>query len=172
MPTVTTDPVRYPYTVQGQVDLDQVAAGVKGLALASAAFVGPCGSGQTVEALFASPGLSAQDKASLDAYMAGYAYDGGATLTGLLRAAADALLASDPSPASKLTRAVVLTALGEFNLLRQRLTDQDAAVAAATSLADLKSRWAAVAGNDPMAQRTAAQLRAAVKAQIDGGSAD
>lgn len=89
--------------------------------------------------------------------------------TAALRAAADALLASDVSAASKLARAVVLTVIDEINALRQRLRAQDAAVAAAASLADLKARWSALPA---LPDRTGAQARSAVQAHLDAGDAD
>ena len=79
---------------------------------------------------------------------------------------------SDPSAPYKLQRAALLLLLDENNLLRQRNRAQDAAIAAATNLADLKSRWATLASNQPMPDRTAAQLRTAVQNKLTAGDAD
>ena len=70
---------------------------------------------------------------------------------------------------SALVRAVVLVLVDDVNDLRQWVTSFKAAVAAATTLADLKTRVAALA-NTP--DRTAAQARAAVANRITGGGAD
>lgn len=85
------------------------------------------------------------------------------------RAAAITELLSNASPHSKFVRAVLLVALDEINLLRARDVDRTTDVAAATTLADLKTRWAARAA---LAARTAAQLKTAVQNQINAGSAD
>lgn len=85
------------------------------------------------------------------------------------RAAAVAQLTTDPMPTSKFIRAVILLTLDEINLLRQRETDHAADVAAATTLADLKTRWAARAA---MPDRTIAQLKTAIENKINAGTAD
>lgn len=64
----------------------------------------------------------------------------------------------------QITRALVLVTKDEINLLRQWVTDFKAAVAASTSLADLKTRVAAL---DSMPQRTAQQAKAAMLAKIN-----
>jgi hypothetical protein len=86
-----------------------------------------------------------------------------------LRAQAKRLLDENASEQFKLTRAVVLVAMDEVNLLRQWVTDFKAQVALATSLADLKTR---VAGLDNLPQRTAAQAKTAVRNRIDTADAD
>jgi hypothetical protein len=68
-----------------------------------------------------------------------------------------------------ILRALALTTLSEINLLRQWVTDFKAATAAATNLANLQTRVAALP-NVP--QRTAQQLREAIKQQVTDGSAD
>lgn len=78
-------------------------------------------------------------------------------------------LLSDPQPSPKVLRAVLLLTLDEINLLRQRDADRAADVAAATSLANLQTRWAARAA---LAQRTAAQLRTAITNKLNAGDAD
>jgi hypothetical protein len=86
---------------------------------------------------------------------------------------ADALnLSALPHGLYKLLRSVLLVAVDEINLLRGRCRDQDAAVAAATSLADLKTRWAAVASADPLPDRTVQQAYNAVKAKVNSGVPD
>lgn len=85
------------------------------------------------------------------------------------RAAAQSLLDAQKDHVADLLRAIVLVLLDELNTLRQRDRDRAADVAAATSLADLKTRWAA---RPSLADRTAAQARAAVAAKLSDGSAD
>ena len=72
----------------------------------------------------------------------------------------------------QILRAVVLTLVDEINLLRQRLAAQDAVVAAATSLADLKSRWATMASASPVPDRTPVQAKNAIAAKLNSGGAD
>ncbi len=71
---------------------------------------------------------------------------------------------------ARVFRAQCKTLLDEINLLRDRLTAQDGAVAAATSLANLQSRWATAASNAPMPDRTTAQARTAIRNNIDGNA--
>ncbi len=85
------------------------------------------------------------------------------------RSSAVDIAANDPSPISKVNRATLLVALDEINLLRGRFTDIATDVAAATSLADLKTRWAA---RSTMPDRTPAQLKAAVTTKLNSGLAD
>jgi hypothetical protein len=85
------------------------------------------------------------------------------------RAAAKALLARMKDAEADVLRAIVLVTIDEINALRARLRAQDVAVAAAVSLADLKTRWAVLAA---VPDRTGAQARAAVGAHLDDGSAD
>lgn len=89
--------------------------------------------------------------------------------TTLTREAATALFNAAGDRIAAALRAVILTALDEINTLRQRDRDRSADVAAATSLADLKTRWAARAA---LADRTAAQAKQAVADKITGGGAD
>lgn len=65
--------------------------------------------------------------------------------------------------AQLITKGLALTILDELNRITKRIRNFDAAVQAATSLADLKIR---VAGLLPIPDRTAAQLKAAVKAKV------
>ena len=61
--------------------------------------------------------------------------------------------------AERIVKGLGLTILDEINLLRQWTTDYKAVVAAATTLADLKTR---VASMPALTQRTVAQLKDAV----------
>lgn len=84
------------------------------------------------------------------------------------RSAADALL-SDPQATLKALRAALLGLVDQINILRERDNDRAADVAAATSLADLKTRWAA---RSAFSDITPAQAKAFVQNKIDSGSAD
>jgi hypothetical protein len=66
-------------------------------------------------------------------------------------------------------RAIALVLLDEINTLRQRDRDRSADVAASTSLADLKTRWAA---RSALNDRNLTQAKQALKDKIDAGSAD
>lgn len=57
----------------------------------------------------------------------------------------------------------------EINILRKRDRDRSTDVAAATSLADLKTRWAARASLD---DRTLSQLKTAIQDRVDSGNVD
>lgn len=70
---------------------------------------------------------------------------------------------------SVLIRAFADITKDELNALRQWLTDFKGDVAAATSLADLKTR---VAANPSLPDRDLGQLRTAIKNRIDSGSVD
>lgn len=70
---------------------------------------------------------------------------------------------------AKASRAMALGILDEFNVVRGWLASFKAEVAAATTLADLKTR---VAGLPAMADRTIAQLKTVIRDKIDAGSAD
>lgn len=78
-------------------------------------------------------------------------------------------LTEDAEGRAKFIRAVLLTILDEINLLRQRDRDRSADVAAATSLADLKTRWAA---RSALSDRTPAQARTSVTNKINSGASD
>lgn len=89
-------------------------------------------------------------------------------LTARLRALASALLDGPDGP-QKLERGILLVLLDEINALRGWLVSFKVATAASTSLADLKTRVAAL---PDMPDRTAAQARSAVAGKISSGSAD
>lgn len=82
------------------------------------------------------------------------------------RDAAASVLAN---PGGKLIRAVVLLVLDEFNSHALKINAILDAVDAATSLADLKTRVAAIVDYPP---RTAAQLKTAIQNKINAGDAD
>jgi hypothetical protein len=70
---------------------------------------------------------------------------------------------------AKLYRAVMLVAVDELNILRQWLTSFKAAVAAATSLADLQTRVAALPATP---DRTPTQAVNAITNKINSGTVD
>ena len=69
-------------------------------------------------------------------------------------------LESELDNSERITRALALTILDELNRITTRIRTFDAAVAAATSLANLQTRVAALSS---IPDRTVAQLKAAVK---------
>lgn len=98
------------------------------------------------------------------------------------RDAVDAAIAAASLSAAKLSAKSIIDGLSgyqlrglakimidEINALRQRDVDRSADVAAATSLADLKTRWAA---RSALNDRTLAQAKTAYKALMDGSSLD
>lgn len=92
-----------------------------------------------------------------------------AYILGAQRTAAIAQLITDSSPTAKALRGILLLAMNENNLIREWLMAFQAATAAATTLADLKTR---VAGLSAMPDRTASQLKTAVTAIENAGTAD
>jgi hypothetical protein len=85
------------------------------------------------------------------------------------RARAVELLAAVADESAQRDRAVVLVALDEVNDLRAWVTQFKAAVAAASSLADLKSRVAALPN---LPQRERDQAKGAVATKIAAGGSD
>ncbi len=83
------------------------------------------------------------------------------------RTAAKAMLGSFSAPAAKALRGMGVVQVDEINLLRDWIMDFKAAVAAATTLADLKTRVANLAN---LPDRTITQYKSAVLSQIDGGA--
>ena len=65
----------------------------------------------------------------------------------------------------RLMRTIVKLVVDEINTLRKRDRDRSVDVAAATSLADLKTRWAA---ESSLADRTYAQAKTAIEVLVDG----
>jgi hypothetical protein len=114
-------------------------------------------------------GVRAGQEAQAVSAVAGFTWAGADAL--FLQHAAQDLLGSGAAPC-RVLRAVFLVALDEINLLRQRLAALDGAVAAATSLADLKTRWSTVASAQPVPDRTAAQGKQAVLNKAGSAAAD
>lgn len=154
---------RYPYTL-ATYDSDQLHGEIVALALPG--YLGVCGSGTTVEALF-DAALTGPQKSTLDTAVAAHVPNPNAALLRLRAAAKVLAQAADIVP--EALRAVLLTVLDEINVLRQRDRDRSTDVAASTSLADLKTRWAA---RSTLNDRTAAQAKQAVLDKIDTGNAD
>lgn len=92
-----------------------------------------------------------------------------AQVLAIVRSQASTSVDSGVEPISELQRAVLLTVLDELNILRGRDRDRSADVAAATSLADLKTRWAA---RLDLLDRTPAQAKNAVQSKINSGASD
>jgi hypothetical protein len=94
---------------------------------------------------------------------------------GILAAAIDTLRDSAAAnfdagdPFSAVDRAIVLVALDEVNTLRTWTRSLKTETAAASTLADFKTRVATLA---TLGDRTAAQARTALLAHIDAGDAD
>ncbi len=82
----------------------------------------------------------------------------------------DALTYLDsPQAPSKAERALILVLIDELNILRGRDRDRSADVAAATTLADLKTRWAA---RNALADRDITQVKPAIQNKISTGASD
>lgn len=109
-------------------------------------------------------------QAAYDAWNAGtYATALAAAARAALRDAAQNFLLNDPRPEMKALRALALVVLDENNVMREWIESFKAATAAATSLANLQTRVAALSA---MPDRTKTQLLNAVVAKITDGSAD
>ena len=85
------------------------------------------------------------------------------------RTQASVALNDNRAPSWKVLRAVAAVLVDEINALRQRDRDRSADVAAATNLADLKTRWAA---RSTLADRTMAQAKTAIQTTIAAGTVD
>lgn len=92
-----------------------------------------------------------------------------AQITANLRATATSIISDKASAPSVSLRAILLTIFDENNNTRQWIQSFKAAVAASTSLADLKTRVAAL---PDMPDRTIAQAKTAVQNKISSGGAD
>jgi hypothetical protein len=160
---------RYNYAAPAGWNADELHAALAALAPPLPGFLGIGSASGGVQVVCADV-LSAADKARLDAALLAYAPAADFTVR-QLRVVAQALL-SDPQALMKALRAVMGLVVDENNVLRQRLRDQDAAVAAATTLADLKARWAQVATAGPVPARTDAQAKTAATSRIASGSVD
>lgn len=85
-----------------------------------------------------------------------------------LHAEAKAAFQTAAETSAQRDRALALVVMDEINLLRQWVTSFKAAVAAAATLADLKTRVAQLAN---LPDRTAVQAKAAVVTKIDASDA-
>lgn len=92
-----------------------------------------------------------------------------APITAALRSSATDYFLNDAAPISKVERAAAFVTMDEINILRQRDRDRAADVAAATTFADLKTRWAARSSLD---DRVPSQIRTAIQNKINSGAAD
>jgi hypothetical protein len=134
--------------------------------------IGAAGSGIVGEYVRPQPGRATEFVADTDAGLLAFRagqLPGSSVQLPLERAAAKALLASDPTPDFKLDRAIILATVDELNALRQWITSFKAAMAAATTFADLKTRVAALASTP---DRTSVQVKAAISAKLDTNAAD
>ena len=102
--------------------------------------------------------LAAVTQAQVDTY-----YDA------LRVAAGTALINTDHGGTGKVLRAVAKLVVDEINILREWEVSLQAAVAAATSLADLKTRVAAL---PTLADRTLAQAKTAIVAALAAAGVD
>lgn len=68
---------------------------------------------------------------------------------------------------SRRLRAILILIMEENNILRTRLRAQDAVVAGASNLANLKSAWATMATANPVPDRNASQIKPAVRNKLD-----
>ncbi len=115
------------------------------------------------------PGCTGLDEAidDSDAAVQAYLNPSAAAILAVLRAGAKSVY-DDTSPAGRVARAIVLAIVTEFNTLRGdfvSLSALQAAIAAApNTLAGMK---AAIAGLTPLSARTAAQVRTAIRNDID-----
>ncbi len=80
-----------------------------------------------------------------------------------------ALLLGLADPVAQDVRAAALLMMDELNAVRQWITDFKAAVAAATTLADLKTRVAALVN---LPQRNALQIKPALATRVNTPDAD
>lgn len=85
------------------------------------------------------------------------------------RASAQSAIDSRTDDLLKIARAEAAVLVDEINSLRQWIESFKAATALASSLADLKTRVAALAS---MPDRTLAQAKTAIKAKIQAGTVD
>lgn len=85
------------------------------------------------------------------------------------RTTAKTFINTSTTPNNKLARAIVSILLDEMNVLRQWLASFKTEVAAAASLADLKTRVATLPATP---DRTLAQAKTAIANKIDGGTVD
>jgi hypothetical protein len=129
---------------------------------------GPCAQTGTPYADFAAKwrGVSAvPTEAELQAaYDAAIPTNAAAKVT-VERATAKTRLQTAAEAGARADRAIVVLTVDEINRICDRLQAQDAAIASATSLANLKALWAALPA---IPDRTLQQARTALHAAIDG----
>jgi hypothetical protein len=115
-------------------------------------------------------GATVGQQSSANSVLSGFDFSTGAQTTRQTnddQTAADTVL-NTAAGIGILHRAVAAVMVDEINAIRDWITSFKSAVAAATSLADLQTRVAALAG---MPDRTLAQAKTAVQAKIDAGIA-
>lgn len=144
----------------GKLHEELAAAGVPVLTVRG--FGDPAASGEAVLA------DNATQQQQTDAAAVITAHDAAASALTVLRGEAKSILTT-AGGAGKLQRAVAAVLVDEINSLRQWLASFKAEVAAATSLADLKTR---VAGLPNMPDRTLAQAKTAIENKLDSGTVD
>lgn len=156
---------RYSFALATARDDEQLQSEIT--ALGFGGFVGCGGGAGTVWADFTAP-LTAPQQATLAATVAAHV-PGVNNVINRLRGAAVAYFQDQADRQQLLSRAIVLVTVDEVNALRDWITSFKVAVAAASSLADLKVRVAAL---DAMPDRTEAQAKAAVVNKLNSGGAD
>ena len=128
--------------------------------------------GASSGAFDAAPGATGPQIAAGNAALAGFDWSAAAHDAWLnlrQRSEANSTLDASTVSAAKLYRATAAVLVDEINLLRQWLVAFKVEVAAAATLADLKTR---VAGLPNMPDRTLAQAKTAITSKINGGGVD
>ncbi len=112
-----------------------------------------------------------QQRAAADAALASFDWSANAQAAfDLTQGRADAASIFNATTAqAKANKAIVQLVVDELNLLRQRDTDLRAQIAAASTLADLKTR---VSSMTALSARTLSQALTAIQAAIGSGKAD
>lgn len=159
-----SDPLRYTYSKLPRDDA-QLDAELRALGVPS--YLGLCGGADSTVHILFSAELTAQQLGQVSTAVAAHVP---AVNAATLRSRAAAKAALDAvRDDGVLLRGLLKLLIDELNILRQRDRDRAVDVAAATSLTNLQTRWAARAAlND----RTAAQARNALKSVYDAGDAD
>jgi hypothetical protein len=117
------------------------------------------------------PEATAPQRTQGDAILAGFDWsDVAEAVRQVARNRVDALpLFLNSTPLGQILRAEALVLIDDINLLRGWITSFKLAVSLSTSLADLKTRVAAL---DPMPDRTAVQAKNAIVAKAGNTAAD
>lgn len=87
----------------------------------------------------------------------------------LLRTLAYTYVDTNPNTECKALRALILVIIDQFNILFQRDRDRAVDVSNATTLADLKTRWAT---RPTLNDRDITQVKPAIQAKLNAGTAD